>query len=257
MSKKRFRFAFLMVVAILSISLFASACRSANGNADVKTTLPTATLPPEPTHAPDRAILVPAGESNPEAVLEAETMVSQLAAASGLEYEVRETLNSSEITPDMRVVIFLNKPENLGSLAANGPGTQFVAVTDEEWNPAGNVTIIRTHSDQTAFLAGYLSALVAPNYRVGALLSVEDPLFNQSFLNGAQYFCGTCVSVSYPLGEYPILSVQSSASPPSTWQAAADQVSQGTVNVLFVDKSAYSADLFNFLAQYNMALIGT
>ena len=174
-----------------------------------------------------------------------------------MEFEIRENLNSNEITRDIKIAVYLKKPENLGSLAANASGTQFVAISGEDWNPTNNVTIIKTHLDQTAFLAGYLSALLAPNFRVGALLTAEDVLFNQSFLNGVQFYCGTCTSVNYPLGEYPILSIQPSDSAPATWQAAADQVSQNSINVLYVAGNAYSPDLFNYIAGMNMALLGT
>jgi hypothetical protein len=59
------------------------------------------------------------------------------------------------------------------------------------------------------------------------------------------------------LGEYPVISIQSSGSPPATWQAAADQISLNTLNVLFVAEDAYSAELFNHLTGKDIALVGT
>jgi len=247
---------FIIVVIIIIPTLF-TACRpSGNGSGD-QTQLPTATALPEPTLAPERVILVPSGEVSPEIISEAESLVSQLAASSGLEFEIRPELFANEITQDIKVAVYLSKPDNLGSLSANASGTQFVAITEEDWNPGGNVTIIKTHQSQTAFLSGYISALLAPNFRVGALLTAENPAFNQSFLNGVQYYCGTCTSVVYPLSEYPVISIQSSGSPPATWQAAADQVSLNTLNVLFVAEDAYSAELFNHLTGKDIALVGT
>jgi len=257
MSKKYSRFTTAGIIAIILFSVFFPACRSGRNATDEGMQLPTATWPPEPTLAPDRVLLIPTGESNPEIILEAESLISQLAAASGLEMETREGIDSTQITGDIKIIVFLKKPENLGSLAANAPSTQFMTISDENWNPANNVTIIKTHLDQTAFLAGYLSALLAPNFRVGALLAAEDLQFNQAFLTGVQYYCGTCTSVNYPLGEYPVLSTQPSGSAPAVWQAAADQVSQSAINVLFVAGEAYSPELFNYLAGMNMALIGT
>ena len=87
-------------------------------------------------------------------------VLRELAASSALEFERREQVIANEITSDIKVMVFLNQPENLGSLASGAPGTQFVAIMDQDWNPGQNVTVIRRRDDHTAFMAGYLAALI-------------------------------------------------------------------------------------------------
>ena len=150
---------------------------------------------PTPLPAADRVVLVAPADFDPVLLADAETVLRELAASSALEFERREQVFANEITSDIKVMVFLNQPENLGSLATGAPGTQFVAIMDQDWNPGQNVTVIRRREDHTAFMAGYLAALLAPNFRVGALLAAENPAFSQAFVNGANYYCGPCASL--------------------------------------------------------------
>jgi hypothetical protein len=209
-----------------------------------------------PTQAPDRVILAAASSASAESITSAQAFIAQLAAESGLEFETRDMIMANEITPDIKVIVFLEQPENLGSLAASAPNTQFVAISSQEWNPPPNGSIIRINNDHAAFLAGYLSAMIAPNYRVGALQIAENNAFNQAFVNGVNYYCGICASVVFPVTTYPVVSQQPSASPPANWQAAFNEINLSKVNVLFLPQEAATPELSAFLASQDIAVIG-
>ena len=183
-------------------------------------------------------------------------MIAELAAGSGLEFEVRQEIFANEITPDVKIIIFLEQPNNLGSLAAGAPGTQFVAIGNQNWSPPANGTIIKENNDHVAFLAGYLSALLAPNFRVGALQVSEDTQYNQAFNNGVSYYCGLCASVIYPLNTYPVTAQRPLNSPPAEWQATFNEINASKVNVLFLPSSAASPELGTFLSAADIAIIG-
>lgn len=212
---------------------------------------------PSPTPAADRVVLVAPADSDPAITQDAETILRELAASSALEFEKREQVFANEISPDIKVIIFLNQPDNLGSLAAGAPATQIVAITDQDWNPGTNVTIIRRRDDHTAFMAGYLSALLAPNFRAGALLTAENPVASQAFVNGVYYYCGLCAAVIYPLNKYPVISTQPAASPAANWQAGFDEINASKVNVLYVANEASSPELLTYLASLDVAMIGS
>lgn len=214
------------------------------------TSLPTA-LP-----AANRVVLVAAADGEPVIAADAETALRELAASSALEFEKREQVIANEITPDIKVLVFLNQPDNLGSLASGAPGTQFVAITDQDWNPGQNVTIIRRREDHTAFMAGYLAALLAPNFRVGALLTAENPTASQAFVNGVNYYCGLCASLLYPLNKYPFISTQPAASPAAVWQAGFDAINVNKINVLYLTKEAATPELLAYLSTLDVAMIG-
>jgi hypothetical protein len=145
--------------------------------------------------------------------------------------------------------------DNLGTLAAKAPGTQFVAISSLNWTPPANVTLIHEDENDATFLAGYTAAFLAPNFRVGALLPAEDPSLDLAFQNGVAYYCGTCSSQITPLQSYPIVSVQSGSSTPDVWQAAFDQINLNKINVLYVAKAAMSTQLLSYLASKDVAVI--
>ncbi|MCD6356107.1 MAG: hypothetical protein J7L66_02380 [Anaerolineaceae bacterium] len=248
---------FSLIVGFLFISTIIISCsgnqHSNRINKEILTTTPTSI----PTTAPDRVLLA-APKNIPENELsEAQALVSQLAAGSGLEFEVREEIITSEITSDVKIVVFLDQPNNLGSLAANAPGTQFVAISNQNWSPPPNVTIIQESQDHAAFLAGYLSAMVAPSFRVGALQISENVQFNQAFYNGVKYYCGLCAAVIYPLNTYPVISQLSAKSSPADWQGAFNEINASKVNVLFLSPEILSAELGKFLSGLDVAIIST
>lgn len=218
---------------------------------------PGPTALPTPTMAPDRVVLVRRADADQILAMQAETLLRELASGSGLEFEIRESLINNEVSADMKVVVFLEKPENLGSLAASALSTQFVTITSEDWNPTENITVIRLREENTAFMAGYLAALLAPNYRVGALLAAEKNQFNQAFINGVYYYCGNCASQIYPLNTYPVTAQQPAGSPAASWQAAFGEINAGKVNVLYVADEAATPELFSYLSTQDIALLGS
>jgi len=244
------------IFIVLSFSAVLLGCSGNQPNADVtqETAPPTAT--PIPPIAPDRAVLAAPADISSFELAEAQALIAELAAASGLEFEIRQEIFANEITPDIRIIIFLEQPDNLGSLAANAPETQFVAISGQNWSPPTNGTIILKNDDHVAFLAGYLSALLAPNFRVGGLLISEKPEFNQAFNNGVSYYCGICAAVIYPLNTYPVLSQQPANSSPANWQAAFNEINASKVNVLFLPADAASAEIGTYLAGMDVAVIG-
>ena len=244
---------------ILVMALAALAGTGCRGNTSQQPEQATAL--PEPTATPlpmnPRAVLVLPADVNPTTAADAQAVLAELAAGSGLEFETRPSLAANEMTADIRVVVYLSQPNDLGSVAAAAPQTQFIAISGEEWNPPGNVTVIHTREDQLGFLAGTLAAMIAPNFRAGALFVTEQSSFNQPFINGVSYFCGTCNALIYPWVAYPLYSQQPSGSPAASWQNGFNEINALKVNVLYVPPEAATAELGSFLAQQDVALIGS
>ena len=244
-------------IIIIIFPLLIVSCKSDSPSSPVTGTEDVLPVQPTPTSAPDRVVLVSPGDTDPVRLSDAETLLRELAAGSGLEFEIRNQINQGEITPDMRILVFLRKPENLGSLSTSAPNTQFISLVEEDWSPSENVTVIRLRDDHTAFTAGYLSVMLAPNFRTGALLSADRPQFNDAFLNGVQYYCGICSSVVFPLNSYPAVSVQPSGSPPQTWLTSFNEIYANAINILYLADDAVSPELVTAIADYDLAVIGT
>ena len=255
-TKKQFFFNLLLLVLFIPAGI-GSGCAKKPTQTQPTPVAVQPTSQPTPLPAADRVVLVALADFDPVLLADAETVLRELAASSALEFERRDQVSANEITSDIKVMVFLNQPENLGSLASGAPGTQFVAIMDQDWNPGQNVTVIRRREDHTAFMAGYLAALLAPNFRAGALLAAENPAFSQAFVNGAGYYCGPCASLLIPLNKYPYVSAQPAASPASAWQAGFDAMNVNKINVLFVGNEAASPELLAYLATLDVAMIGS
>lgn len=247
---------FASFLALSLVMVFFAGCRGTQDNGEssqpAETTVPTVV----PTQAPDRVVLTASDKIGETYLSEAQAYISQLAAESGLIFEMRETILQNEITPDVKIIIFLEQPDNLGSLAASAPQTQFVAIGNGDWNPPSNGSIIRKNDDHVAFLAGYLGAMLAPNFRVGALQVEGDDLYNQAFVNGVGYYCGICASVIYPLSTYPAVAQLPQGSIPAAWREAFNAINANKVNVVFFPSGASSPELGTFLASQDIAIIG-
>jgi hypothetical protein len=246
----------LLVFSLIIPLLAISACAGSGSKSQPTPIKPQPTSLPTPTLSPDRVVLIAPAASDPLIVQDAEATLRELASSSSLEFEKRESAAANEITRDIKVMVFLNHPENLGSLAAGASGTQFVAISDKDWNPGANVTVIRKREEHTAFMGGYIAAVLAPNFRVGALLTAESPSLAQAFVNGAYYYCGLCASQLNPLNRYPVISTQAAASPASAWQAGFDSIKASKINVLYVSKEAASPELMSYIAALDVAMIG-
>lgn len=247
-----------LFTTLVMLSFSAALFGCSNNQPDVVETQETvpATATPIPTPAPDRAVLAAPADLSSIELTEAQSLIAELAAGSGLEFETRSEIFANEITSDIKIIVFLEQPDNLGSLAANAPGTQFVAISSKNWTPPANGSIILKNEDHVAFLSGYLSALLAPNFRVGGLLVSENTQFNQAFNNGVSYYCGHCAAVIYPLNRYPVISHQPANSPPANWQAAFNEINTNKINVLFLPGDAASAELGTYLTGMDVAVIG-
>ncbi len=84
--------------------------------------------------------------------------------------------------------------------------------------PADGVAVIGAEGlrpDQTAFISGYIAAMVTPNWRVGVVGIGETGAGRAAiagFINGAAFYCGLCRPAYPPFGTYPASAVVPSES---------------------------------------------
>lgn len=220
---------------------------------------PTATLTPLPTLTstplPNRVVLVISAADDPQLAAQAQKAIAELAADAGLVFETRA--EAGTLSPDVKMMLFLSQPTNLGSLANSAPRTQFASFSSQDWKPGANVTIIKLRADHLAFTAGFIAEMLAPNFRAGALLTSEDTAAGQAFINGARYFCGICLSTIFPYTKYPLTASNPAGSPPSVWQASFEQIDTGKVQVLYLAPQTDSPELMAYLASKDVVVFGT
>lgn len=226
---------------------------------------PSATPTEAPSQTPEapRVLLVaPSDPALPQS-LELEAALAELAATAGLQFEVSPVLTPADLTPGLKVVVILPPDPGLAGLAAEAPDTQFLAIGVPGVEASDNLSLISPGgfpADQMGFLAGYLAAVVTPEWRVGMMgVSDTEPGLQtrQSFLNGVVFFCGLCQQTYTPFYTYPMyVELPATATSPE-WQVAADVLVDKAVRTAFVAPGAGDEALLNYLAGAGVQIIGT
>jgi hypothetical protein len=217
--------------------------------------------PPAPTSTPlpGRVVLIVPADTNPRLYEEAHTLLGDLTGSAGMVLDIREAVGSSEISEDWQAVVYLGLPPDLDSITASAPGVQFVVIDSTTLPPTGNLSIIQLSPERQAFAAGYMTVLLADDFRSAALLPLDEPqgaVIREAFLNGAAFFCGRCLSTYAPIHSFPLASSLPRASNAAAWQGAADQMLFSIVYVMYVAPESASPELLGYLSNYGVSLVG-
>lgn len=190
--------------------------------------------------------------------------------------EVRTALEPASLTPDTSMVIFVSRTnggeasnaapgddaELITKMAASHPGIQFLAIGVSGLGAQGNISMIDLQASTPpymGFLAGYLSAVVTNEWRVGSITTddAEGMAFRQGFLNGVVFYCGLCQPTYPPFSGYPLAASLPQNSTSAEWQAAAAALIERGVKTVYLAPGAGDASLVEFLAQLGVGLIGS
>jgi hypothetical protein len=135
--------------------------------------------------------------------------LADLAASSHLNLQTAAALTPEQLSSRPRIVISVGDNSLYTADPASYPQSQFVAVGVSGLKPGPNLSLIGPDGlipDELGFLAGYLAALITPDYRVGVVSPDDSPSHSAAslaFLNGATYYCGLCRPSVPPFKSYP------------------------------------------------------
>lgn len=226
------------------------------------TPLITPTDLPTPTAPPPTALLVATPGTEATFADQVQALLSELSQAANLQLEVRTALQKEELTSAVRLVVVLGDLPGLGELAQGAPGTQFLVVGGSELPASANLTQIISPESQVAqmgFVAGYLAAVVTPDWRIGLLLppgSTNNQTAQAGFKNGATYFCGLCRPARPPFLSYPFSVETAAEDTPDTQANTLNLLSQQAVQTVYITPGAGNQALYESLAQAGNNLIG-
>lgn len=222
----------------------------------------TATVVPTETPMPSRVVLLAPSNVPGDLVNQFQTHLASIVDNEGMTLDVRGSINEEDITPDWKIVLLLQTPENLEQLRTAAPGVQFVIFSDD---PAiqgeGNLSTIFQSTLEQAFMAGYVTILSAPDFRAGGLVIWDEPEIGaqqqEAFKNGAAYYCGRCASVYMPVSLFPVTIALPSSSTPTAWMDAFSALNnEYIIYTIYVDDRAGSTELYNNLIAMNVVLVG-
>ncbi|HET6846415.1 MAG TPA: hypothetical protein VFH29_06240 [Anaerolineales bacterium] len=259
-------------IAVIALALGLSSC-SLGGRAETPTPAPTAVPVPTsmPTPETPLAILVVPADMDKAGSDAAQKVVYDLAQASGMRFQVRNTFGPGDLEPGLKVLIALPPDPGITALAAAAPGVQFLAINIPGTTAGGNVSVLagNNQTDVPAFLAGYTAALISDDFRAGMILPKDSPAAQQAaraFANGMAYHCGLCTSYRLyldPTGvglRYPQFAEIPAGEDPSRLGGWANYV-VGNLKVdavyVFPDPTIEVRQLYDSLGQTGAKIIGT
>lgn len=256
-----------LIILVILLALSASAC-GGGAAAGTATPVPTDTplVPPTltPTPASPLAILVLPTDLNPDTSNLYQTTVYDLSQASGLRFQVRNTLTPADMAePGLKVVISLPPDPGITALAAAAPQVQFLAINIPEVAAGGNISVLGSNAqtDVAAFLAGYTAALVTDDYRIGMLMPKDNPdalRALNAYATGMRFYCGVCKPFYFYAWTYPQYVEIPAEEDKTHYNAFADiLILQYKVGTIYLHPDIVTPEVENYIGTTGVYMIGT
>jgi hypothetical protein len=259
----RIKFAALILIVLLAGCALPGAKTPTDSapSALTPTTAPTEVLTPTPG-TPLAMLVIPADMPRKQSDLY-QTSLNDLAQSSGMRFQVRNSLTSAEIKleSNLKIVVAFPPDPGLSGLAIAAPQVQFLGVTIPNLTTAGNLSIVGgegTPVDRQAFLAGYIAALLSPDFRVGIITQKDTPdgiLAYNAFVNGMTFYCGLCNPQFPPWYEYPVHSEIPTDIPEGQYRFYSDPLKDYMVDFAYVFPAVATEDLLDTMSQYGLNII--
>lgn len=255
---------------ILTVALILAGCKGQDqtptiSNQPTSSPIPETTqtsVPPTATSLPPVGAFLASPDADQGLVEELKPYVSSWVRENGYRFQSLGNISAADLEGEnYRFVIVLPPQPDLASLVQAAPGTDFLAVGFSNLVTQQNLSVIpsgRESFDQHGFIAGYMAAMITPDWRVG-VISVRDDAQAQrareAFTLGVKYFCGLCRPEYPPFYEYPLPAVLPQDASSSQWRASADVLVKKGVKTVYVVPGAGDQEMIQFLVESQAGVI--
>lgn len=188
-------------------------------------------------------------------------LFQQTASQNGMVLRRVESDLESAMSAETRLVFVSQGLGSLSSISSAYPEVGFILLADDENEARDNVFIIEgdeLRKDELGFVAGYIAALITPDYRVGAITSSENGPENaakEGFLSGVEFYCGLCRPTYPPYYEYPQSEVAPLSEPDSA-PGALETLQEEAVSTVYLSPDLNNETVYSALAGTGVKLIG-
>lgn len=262
MTKRRYYFILLLLILL-------SACTPVS--------TPTATFTPtqesvtvaSPTEIPKPAtkvwVSLGGAMSQAQMVLLGQTLQA-LVQQSGWEMIQKPSVTVGELdasSSELRAVVLLPPDPGVAEMAEKYPRISFLTIGIPDLPDLPNLYQAAPNGNRPewdGFIAGYLAAVLTPEWRIGALTqagSTEGAKAADGFVNGGVLYCGLCLTQYPPFTDYPYRMDMNAGLSQPDWQTAADQFIRSGVRMAYVYPSVATPELLVYLAQNGVLLLGS
>lgn len=254
-------------IILILLASFLSACGLGFGSSATATPLPSDTPTPLPTLTPTPvvplALLVVPADMDQEASNAYQKEVYDLANASGMRFQVRNSLTPADLDPGLQIVIALPPDPGIAALAAAAPNVQFLAINIPGITAGGNVSVLSPSGqvDIPAFVAGFTAAMISNDYHAGMILPKDNPDAQRAwvaFNNGMSYYCGLCQPFYYLPYSFPQSIEIPSDEDKSHYPAYADiLIIEHNVDTIYLYPDIEAQELTDYLGTTGTQSMGT
>jgi hypothetical protein len=226
------------------------------------TSTPTETPTPTSTPLPPVGVLlVPPGAATGFAT-EIQSLLAQWIPEIGYRFQLRPSLSEADLyRDDFRLVVALPPNQDILTMVTNHPEIQFLTIGIQGLEPAQNLSTIGADGnrlDHQGFIAGYIAAMITPDWRVGVLgLSESENTIaaRQAFYTGVKFYCGLCLPSYPPWYEYPLYFELGTDADTIAWRTAADYMIQRAVETVYVVPGAGDDAMLRYLSDAGVNII--
>lgn len=156
------------------------------------------------------------------------------------------------------VLLFSPTQETLTRFQSDNVDRFLIVQDDSETQTVKPTTIFTMSIADRIFIAGYLSAVISNDWRVGGLLPVLD--YNGTgadkvFQNGVEFMCGRCSPTYGPIVNFPVTANLSTPEDNDRTLQAFGEISTNKINTLFLPSDYLFDDLVILLRQSDVTII--
>ncbi|MFU8825994.1 MAG: hypothetical protein ACNA70_00735 [Brevefilum sp.] len=230
----------------------------------IETEVPTVTeaaITPTTPVTPSTVLLVSGDDIEPHLWMQTQSTLARLAEESGLDLVNVHGLTPDTLTPAVKVVVGVGQTLDLNTFASNAPNITFVALGDPNAVVTDNLSVIGDpvlEVQQQAFMAGYVSALIASDSKIAALVAEESAyrdFVTESYVAGARFFCGLCQPLFPPYNPFPQWETLPVASRENGFTPTVDRFAIMDVEVVYVQGELLSPELLTYLDAEGMKVV--
>lgn len=260
-----------ILILIISITWGFTAC-STLGSTPTPTPAPTMTATPLPSETPTPTatptpltpliVLLRPPESNVSLADPLEAALRQQAETASMRWQVRPSMNASDVGSDLHLLVALPGVINVLELVAAAPKAQFLAIGIPELTTAPNLTTVQLEDnrpDQLGFIAGFIASMLTPDYRSGMIGIAEDPAARAAylgFLNGDTYYCGMCLQQYPPHYNYPLYVEAPAGASTADWLGNGEYLVNHEAETVFIYPGAGDDATLKRLIESGINLLG-
>lgn len=226
------------------------------------TPINTPTVQPSPTPTIPQVVFI-ADENDALRVNDPvrSTLIS-LAAQDGWSLEEMDLMPTEFDINVVKLVVVIQPDPAISQLSSSYPEIQFIAIGSVNLDRRDNLSLLGPdgfRQDQLAFLAGYLSAVLTFDWRIGAISDVPvetRPIIDISFTNGVKFYCGLCQLSYPPFHTYPIHAFIESEDPEQEWLDVADFMLSNSVDTVFLYAHELNLSAATLLTENDVVFLG-